>query len=81
MNVSNMDMKNMRELMFNVEDCRTCKHYKKLIKYTYVDNGGCEHSIENGFACLCFCGENIVIHMINSGYYPCEMYTIKYGVN
>ena len=70
-----------RLLIHNVEDCRTCRHYKKLTKYNYINSDigqSCELSDEDGFACLCFINEGTVIHMVNSGYCPCEEYEIKY---
>lgn len=75
----------MKTAVYNVKDCRTCKFYKKIINFHYVHNeyGGqsCKHTNEDGFGCLGFADEGVVIHITSDNetiYSPCEMYITKY---
>lgn len=61
-----------------IECCRSCNKYMKLEKSDY-SNGGCKHSDYDGFACLAFVNEGIVVHMVgvnpDNGF--CEAYSGK----
>lgn len=43
------------------ECCNTCKFRKKLINYDYSGKG-CRHTDYDGFACIVFAHEGVVIH-------------------
>ena len=45
------------------ECCNSCKYCMRMKRYDY-SHGGCEHSEMDGFACLVFEDEGIVIQMI-----------------
>lgn len=61
-----------------IKCCDTCKRKMRLDKYDY-SIGGCKHTRYDGFACLAFIDEGLVIHMTGTG--PandiCEMYEEK----
>ena len=46
------------------ECCRNCKYKMTLERFDY-GHGGCQHSIEDGFACIAFIAEGTVVHMVN----------------
>lgn len=58
-----------------IKCCDTCKRKMRLDKYDYSIDG-CKHTRYDGFACLAFIDEGLVIHITGTG--PandiCEMY-------
>ena len=62
--------------MMRSECCATCNKNMQIEKYDY-SHGGCEHTRYEGFACLAFIHEGLVVHMVgldpNGG--QCEMYS------
>ena len=55
--------------------CKQCSLKKTLKQYDY-SNGGCVHTKEEGYACLAFIDEGIIVHMvgINPDSAKCEMF-------
>ena len=47
------------------ECCANCALCKMLEKYDY-SNGGCKHSSYDGYACLAFVNEDIVVHIVGA---------------
>ena len=58
------------------ENCGTCKYRKKLVKFDY-SGMGCEHTNYEGFACLAFVSEDVVVHHVGEEAEEgmCEVYT------
>ena len=59
-----------------IECCSTCNKYMKLEKSDYSGKG-CKHSDYDGFACLAFADEGIVVHMVgvNPDKGMCELHS------
>lgn len=57
------------------ECCNTCERKMDLVKYDY-SHGGCIHTDYDGFACLVYPDEHVVVHMVgvNPEIGICEMY-------
>lgn len=59
-----------------IECCSACNKYMKLEKADYSDKG-CKHSDYDGFACLAFADEGIIVHMVgvNPDKGMCELHS------
>lgn len=60
------------------ESCANCKYNLKLVKYDY-SKGGCVHTDYDGYACMAFASEGLVIHMVgdNPETERCEVWTMS----
>ena len=59
-----------------MDRCENCKLRKKLEKWTYSDHG-VDHEEQEGFACLVFAHEGVVVQLVGTEGWGCEMFTPK----
>ena len=63
----------MMWVMKMIESCDYCVRKMKLVKFDY-SKGGCVHTDYDGYACLAFAHEGVVVHMVGIENGTCEMY-------
>ncbi len=61
-----------------MDRCINCKLRKRLEKWTY-GNHGVDHEEQEGFACLAFAHEGVVVQLVGTEGWGCEMFTPKGG--
>jgi len=61
--------------------CKTCKYRMTLERWDYTDiqNQGVQKTKYDGFACMAFASEGLVVHLVgaNEDRDMCECYTLK----
>ena len=56
--------------------CDECKNRMRIEKWTYGEHG-VDHEEQEGFACLGFAYEGVVIHLVGTEGCGCELFTPK----
>ena len=59
-----------------IEKCKDCRLRMKLEKWTYGEHG-VDHEEQEGFACLAFANEGVVVQLVGTEGWGCEMFTPK----
>ena len=63
-----------------MDRCENCNLCKRLEKWTYGAHGVC-HEEQEGFACLAFIREGLVVQLVGTEGWGCEMFTPKGEIN
>lgn len=56
--------------------CDECNKHLQIEKWTYGEHG-VQHEEQEGFACLGFAHEGVVMHLVGTGGWGCELFTPK----